>query len=498
MNSKNYINAVGNYLKANYRNINYLPYCYRVQDYLGWYMGECQWHKYKIFNGKKWKNCIRKNLNMAKTCCEDFASLVLNEKVKIILSNRKSQIAVDNVLKDNNFWVMSNQLVELSYALGTGAFVESWVDDKVVIDYIHGDFVFPLKWDNGEITECAFAIVGGDTLNDKITYTLLVHTKEDVEFEDGTIDERYVIKKIYLDADGRIVKPYDMVSELNSEEEDEEIFITNSKKPLFQIIKPNIVNNYDKTNPLGMSIFGNAITILQNIDMEYDSLYSEFEQGKKKTYVKSGIKTIDIKSKDDTTIKDVIDPNDAQYYQIGDDEWENGKPPLYTSNEELRVDNHINGINLQLQLLSRKVGLGDGFYSFNGNTVARTATEIISVNSSLFRNVRKFELIIEKALIDMSIVILSLLNDFGGGNYNLEQEISVNFDDSIIEDTDKVSQNALLKYNAGLIDKVQYFVETENMTREQAKKYVEEMDMTDTYKVQDNLLGGLGGFNVNE
>lgn len=495
MGKKNYIDAIGNYLQTSYQNINYLPYCYVIQDYLSWYMGETLFHKYKIWNGSKYIKKTKKYLCMAKTCCEDFASLLLNEKVEILASNKKSQKLIDDVLADNNFWVMGNQLIELSCALGTGAFVESWVGDKVVIDYIHGDFIFPLKWDNGIITDCVFAIVGGNSLSEKISYTLLIHTLEEVELEDGTYDKYYVIKKVYLDIEGKIVNPTDIRGELNSETYSFEEYITNLKKPLFQIIKPNIVNNFDKTNPLGMSIFGNAINILQNIDLEYDSLFSEFEQGKKKTYVKSGLKTINIKSKEDreNIFISSIDTNDAQYYQLGDDEWDSGKPPLYTSNEDLRVENHINALNLQLQLLSRKVGLGDGFYSFDGSRVARTATEVISTNSSLFRNIRKFEIILEKALIDMCRMILALYKDFGGINFNVEQEITINFDDSIIEDTDKKSQNALLRYNAGLIDKVQYFVETKNMTREQALRFVEEMDMTDTYKVQESLLGGFGG-----
>ena len=59
---------------------------------------------------------------------------------------------------------------------------------------------------------------------------------------------------------------------------------------------------------------------------------------------------------------------------------------------------------------------------------------------------------------------------------DVNQEITVDFDDSIVEDTDKEQQKAMAEYNAGLIDRVEYFVLTRNMTREQAQKLVAEMD----------------------
>lgn len=58
---------------------------------------------------------------------------------------------------DNNFRVRGNQLVEQTFALGTGAFAEyKDADGKVIVDFIRADMIYPLSWDNGDITECAF------------------------------------------------------------------------------------------------------------------------------------------------------------------------------------------------------------------------------------------------------------------------------------------------------------------------------------------------------
>ena len=54
----------------------------------------------------------------------------------------------------------------------------------------------------------------------------------------------------------------------------------------------------------------------------------------------------------------------------------------------------------------------------------------------------------------------------------------------------------MAEYNAGLIDRAEYFVLTRNMTREQAQKLVAEMDSTDTMKQTLDFMNSsqFGGF----
>ena len=94
---------------------------------------------------------------MAKTVCEDWANLLLNEKVSLRFSDENAKEIVDNILYDNNFYVNANRLIELSYALGTGAFLEYIENGEVKIDYIKGNMIYPLSWENGKIINCAFA-----------------------------------------------------------------------------------------------------------------------------------------------------------------------------------------------------------------------------------------------------------------------------------------------------------------------------------------------------
>ena len=127
-----------------------------VEEWKDWYEGEVKgFHDYTIFNGVVSTKQKRYKLAMAKKICEDWANLLINEKVAIKAEGEFGK-RLEEILHRNNFLVRANQLIELTFALGTGAFVEyKDENENVLIDYVRGDMIYPLSWDNGEITECA-------------------------------------------------------------------------------------------------------------------------------------------------------------------------------------------------------------------------------------------------------------------------------------------------------------------------------------------------------
>lgn len=52
-----------------------------------------------------------------------------------------------------------------------------------------------------------------------------------------------------------------------------------------------------------------------------------------------------------------------------------------------------------------------------------------------------------------------------------KQDVTIDFDDSIIEDSEKTRQQALLELNNELIDAVQYYIDVYKMTEEQAIEF---------------------------
>ncbi len=51
------------------------------------------------------------------------------------------------------------------------------------------------------------------------------------------------------------------------------------------------------------------------------------------------------------------------------------------------------------------------------------------------------------------------------------EDITTDFDDSIIDDSEKIRQQALLEFNNNLIDDIKYYMDVYKMTENQAIKF---------------------------
>lgn len=96
------------------------------------------------------------------------------------------------------------------------------------------------------------------------------------------------------------------------------------------------------------------------------------------------------------------------------------------------MEQHSRAINDDLNYLSLKCGFGPQHYRFEAGNV-KTATEVISENSDLYRRLKKHEIILEQVLIDLVRIIIRMGNALGEG-LDENAEIDIRFDDSIIED----------------------------------------------------------------
>jgi len=428
----------------------------RVDLWLDWYAGDTEFHRYQIYNGREYLPRQRKTLKMAKKIAEDKADLLLNEKVEIIT---KEQDYLDGVLDANAFWTAGNQLVEFAAASGTGAFVEYLENGEPRIDFVQAKCIYPLTWRNGEITGCAFASQVGENL----TY-INIHARE---------KGKYVVYNYYVEGDTKeVALPEGMLPVWN----------TKRAAPLFQIVKLNIANNFEPLNPMGISAFANSIDTLESLDLIYDSYFNEFKLGKKRVFVNDSMLKIDVSTGKSVP---VFDSNDTEFYGLPGEAADDIAKNLQELNGVLRFEAHRAALQDNLDLLSDKVGFGRGYYKFDSDGV-KTATEVISANSKLFRKIKRDEIILEKALTDMVRALLFL------GKKKEDAEINISFDDSIIEDTDAEAKRALLELGAGVIDRIIYHQRVYNLTEEAATKLVSEMDAR-APAMPDFTLGGDGG-----
>ncbi len=137
-------------------------YYENIYNWIEWYKGELdKFHHYKIYNGFQFVDKKRKSLRMPKRVAEEWSSLLYNDKVAITIDD-KDQALLDDMFTQNKFDYKFSELLERTFALGTGAMVVyKDAANKVKIDYIIAPMIFPLRQENGEIIDCAFGKIIG-------------------------------------------------------------------------------------------------------------------------------------------------------------------------------------------------------------------------------------------------------------------------------------------------------------------------------------------------
>ena len=423
-----------------------------IFEWLEWYQNEVKrFHNYKIYDGVKVRSEKRYRLGMAKKVCEDWANLILNEKVAIKAGYYEKRL--NEILENNNFRVRGNQLIELAFALGTGAFVEYLdADGDVLIDFVRADMIYPLSYENNDVTECAFGSYR--SYREKECIYLQIHRLG--RKEDGEQEQEYYLENKYVD--------------LNSGENIElpevlrGIIPTGSEKPLFQIISPNMVNNIDLDSPMGISVFANAVDEIKGCDLVYDSYMNEFVLGRKRIIVPISLAKIEMQKLENSgQIVPEFDPADNVFYQMPADRSSDLKPTEVDMT--IRASDHELGVQRTLDLCSFKCGLGTRRYQFTGSGV-KTATEVISDKSDLFQNLKKNEIPVKAAIISMVKAIAFL------DKSTEDLEVTVDFDDSIIEDSNTTIDRNIKLVNAGLRSKVTAIMEINKCTKEEAEKEI--------------------------
>jgi A118 family predicted phage portal protein len=274
--------------------------------------------------------------------------------------------------------------------------------------------------------------------------------------------------------------------------------IPDAMQTYFQYIRPFGANYADDNSPLGMSIFAPAMNTLHGLDIMFDSLQREFVLGKKRIIAPA------------RAMRSAPDPNGGtpkRYFDADDEVWEalaTDNPDdlkIYDNSVDLRVQQHITGINGDLAILCAQVGFDPGTLSFDSQRGLKTATEVISENSKTFGTVKAHENNIKDALCDMVHAIFDLAVKYGitwdgqpverllAGGYN----VAVKFDDSIIEDKNAEINQGVMLVGAALMSKKKFMMGTLGYTPEEADKELAQIKAEGMGNAVDvtKLFGGM-------
>ena len=479
--------------------------------YKGFYKA---WHDVpiKTLNNPKGKHRTMATMNAGKMAAAQMARYVWNERCSIRASMAGRDGGDDpldgflqEVITENRFGTAFGDLLEKAFALGGGALRE-WVEipkdekgndageGKIRLGYTMASQFVPTAWDNSRV-RCGIFI--NREARDGYYYTV-------VEWHHWDGKTYRVTNDLYRMPIKEAAEPQNILGWWYPLNEiypalSPDTIIEDVEQTYFQYIRPFGANYADDNSPLGMSIYAPAMSTLHGLDIMFDSLQREFVLGKKRIIAPA------------RAMRQAAGINNGppqKYFDADDEVWEalsTDNPEdlkIYDNSVELRVEPHIAGINGDLAILCAQVGFDPGTLSFDASRGLKTATEVISENSKTFGTVQAHENIIRDALTQMVHAIFDLAVKYGleyegqsvesliAGGY----DVSVTFDDSIIQDKSAEINQGTMLVGAGLMSKKKFMIDTLGYTPKEADAEIAQIREEGKTGTQDvtSLFGSLG------
>jgi len=342
-----------------------------------------------------------------------MASLVMDEKTVIGADDEECAQWLDD--RFSTFVGEAADNLALSFALGTGAWACDFdglgIKPRVRLTYYDVGQIVPLVTDRDISVASAFVSVVAN--KGKRYQQLQIH---DLDSETGT----YHIKTHMFDMKGK---------ELQFEEINPDLD-TLQPYPTYALVSPAIANRYEDATALGVSLYANAVDALMAVDQAFDGFCQTVRFCIPRMYIDKT--AVDI---DPTTGKmSIAGTVDADLYRVMSGSVDKGFP-VTIYNPELRLDEREGAINAALSILSSKCGFGQNYFSWTRASGLKTATEVTSDNSALFRNVRRHEMAVGKALRRLFTGAYIAECALTTGRDPEDPGVNIQWDDSVVEDS---------------------------------------------------------------
>ena len=397
-----------------------------------------------------WLNKDVKSLNVAKTICEKVAKAVTIE-FKSQVEDKEIDAIYQRFIKN----IRTN--TEYTLAKGGMFFKPFYANGKIKISCIQADKFIPTKFDStGELLGAIFIdqITRGEDLYTRLEYQ---------ELNDTTITIKNIAYKGKKNTN-TLGSKVSLESIPEWKEIQEETYIENVNRLLGGYFKIPIANQKDNTSPVGVPIFANAIETLEEIDRQFSRTLWEYES--KET-------AIDVDAtvfKKDKNGNDILPKGKERLYRkldFGKEETWNVFSP------EIRDTSLFNGLNELLRYTESQCGLSFGVLSKN-TEVEKRVEEIKTSKQDYYVTVSDIQGALQTALEDL-IYGIDVLMTLYKIKHKTNPDKSFDWDDSILVDSEKKQTQSLVERNAGLIDDIEYFVQTRDYSEEEAIEYVNKM-----------------------
>jgi A118 family predicted phage portal protein len=252
-------------------------------------------------------------------------------------------------------------------------------------------------------------------------------------------------------------------------------------------------NTVDPYSPLGVSGYSRVTHLIKDADMQYSRLLWEFEAGEM---------AIDV---DRDALKFITDPNGEGYSVLPEKQQRlfrkvdlNTEDTYEVFAPTLRDASLVNGLNTIFMRIEDSIGLSRGTLSDVNTQEAKTATELKILKQRSFATNADIQMALQDALTDVVYVMdvyCTLYDVTPPGEY----EVSFEWDDSILVDSESELSKRITLMQNGLASKLEtrmwYFGETENQARAAMMQIEEEatqamMQNTQAEIMKAQALGG--------
>lgn len=429
--------------------VNTVPYQYiEVAD--KWYRNELidDFHKRTTIQGDEYEI---DRMNFAKRGCADDANMC--EVINIAVGGKEQTEQVNGILNRNRFTVQYRKQLEIMAATGTvGAYI--YLDNadylengmvtggRIMINYCEAGSYIPLKIVNDDIVEAAFA--GDDYTKNGIRTTLVLFT-----IKEG----RYLSETYVFDNEGKEIEACWL--------------ILGDVKP-FAVMRVAEVNNIRNMDGFGLPKVYNTVPTLKKLELCNMVLNGDLEKGEKLVLTNEAIVEIDR----DTGRPKKKTPLMKKLFVFLGEKLPKSELIIQEYNPKIRIDEITKTFELCLSLFSMAFGFGAKKYTFENGQI-KTATEYIGERQEAVQELNKQRDESRDYISGLIRAVMWFANTFISETFDLAAEISIDFDDSYIED--KNTRIDSMREDAQCFSDIpeftiRYIMERLNMGRKEAMK----------------------------
>lgn len=338
-------------------------------------------------------------------------------------------------------------------------------DGHIYFDWTMAWSIYPIAFgDDGELTDVIFP----DTYTEGKTY--YTRLERHTMLDDGSIRvTQRAFKSSMADTLGVEIQLSSVPRWAGLEPE---AILSGTNGQMFGSFHVAQSNNTDVDSPMGVSVFSRAIGAIKEADQQYSRLLWEFEGSE----LAIDVDPLALRTKNDGSGKKEMPKLNERLFRgvdLGSDDNYNVFSP------SIRDGSLINGLNEILMRVEDQTGLARGTIS-NVNVEARTATELRIIKQRSYTTIADNQKALETCLRDVVRAMdayATLYNLAPAGEYDLSFE----WDDSIITDTEQQMNERMVLVNAGLMGQVEfrmwYFGETKEQAQEALMQIAEEKAM---------------------